>query len=218
VSITAAGLTKRFGGRPAIEDVSLRVEPGEVVGFLGPNGAGKTTTMRALLGTLRPDAGTASVTRPVGYLPETFAAYDALSVRSYLSFIARLKGASDVDEAMTRAGVADRAGRPIGRLSKGQRQRVGLAQALLGSPRAYVLDEPTIGLDPAQIVDTRNVIRGLREHAAVLLSTHLLAEAAEICDRVVVIVRGRVVAEERPSTTPDLEARFLRLVGESELQ
>ena len=238
--ITATGLTKRFGGRPAIEEVSLRVEPGEVVGFLGPNGAGKTTTMRALLGTLRPDAGTASVTRPVGYLPETFAAYDALSVRSYLAFMARLKGGSvsgpvsrthglskeslhrtasvDVDGAMTRAGIADLASRPIGRLSKGQRQRVGLAQALLGSPRAYVLDEPTIGLDPAQIVDTRRVIRDLREHAAVLLSTHVLTEAAEICDRVVVIVRGRVVAEERPAQAPDLEERFLRLVGESELR
>ncbi len=216
--ISAAGLTKSFGGRSAIEDVSFRVEPGEVVGFLGPNGAGKTTTMRILLSTLRADAGTATVTRPVGYLPETFAAYDALSVQSYLAFMARLKCANDVDEAMTRAGVTDLASRPIGRLSKGQRQRVGLAQALLGSPRAYVLDEPTIGLDPAQIVDTRRVIRALREDAAVLLSTHLLAEAAEICDRVVVIVRGRVVAEERPSDAPDLEERFLRLVGEYELQ
>jgi ABC-2 type transport system ATP-binding protein len=216
--IIASNLTKRFGGRPAIEGVSLRVEPGEVVGFLGPNGAGKTTTMRILLSTLRADEGTVSVSRPVGYLPETFAAYDALSVRSYLSFMGRLKGTRDVDDAMTRAGVADLAARPIGRLSKGQRQRVGLAQALLGSPRAYVLDEPTIGLDPKQIVDTRQVIRSLREDAAVLLSTHLLAEAAEICDRVVVIVRGRVVAEERPSDAPDLEERFLRLVGESELQ
>jgi gliding motility-associated transport system ATP-binding protein len=215
--IEAAGLTKRFGGRTAIDDVSLHVEPGEVVGFLGPNGAGKTTTMRILLGTLRADAGTATVTRPVGYLPESFAAYDALSVGSYLSFIARLKGAGDADGAMERAGVADLASRPIGRLSKGQRQRVGMAQALLGSPRTYVLDEPTIGLDPKQIVETRQVIRGLRDGAAVLLSTHLLAEAAEICDRVVVIVRGRVVAQERPSDAPDLEERFLRLVGESEL-
>ena len=129
-----------------------------------------------------------------------------------------MKRGGDVDDAMSRAGVADLAGRPVGRLSKGQRQRVGLAQALLGSPRAYVLDEPTIGLDPKQIVDTRRVIRSLREDAAVLLSTHLLAEAAEICDRVVVIVKGRIVAEERPSETPDLEERFLRLVGESELE
>jgi ABC-2 type transport system ATP-binding protein len=215
--IEASGLTKRFGGRPAIEDVSLRVERGEVVGFLGPNGAGKTTTMRILLGTLRADAGTTDVPRPVGYLPESFAAYDALSVRSYLAFMARLKGADDVEDAMTRAGVSGLAKRPVQRLSKGQRQRVGFAQALLGSPKAYVLDEPTIGLDPKQIVATRAVIRSLRDEAAVLLSTHLLAEAAEICDRVVVIVKGKVVAEERPADVPDLEERFLRLVGGSEL-
>ena len=216
--IEARGLTKRFGGRPAISDVSFRVEPGEVVGFLGPNGAGKTTTMRILLGTLRADEGQAHVVGPVGYLPETFAAYDVLSVRSYLGFIARLKSVDGIDKAMQRAGVVDLAERPVERLSKGQRQRVGMAQALLGSPRAYVLDEPTIGLDPKQIVETRNVIRSLREGAAVLLSTHLLAEAAEVCDRVVVIVRGKVVAEERPGQTPDLEERFLRLVGEAELE
>jgi ABC-2 type transport system ATP-binding protein len=218
--IEARGLTKRFGGRPAIEDVSLRVAPREIVGFLGPNGAGKTTTMRILLGTLRPDAGAADVDGPVGYMPEQFAAYDVLSVRSYLELMATLKGVSDrdeVDRVMAVAGTSDLAARPVERLSKGQKQRVGLAQALLGSPPAYVLDEPTIGLDPRQIVDTRNVIRGLREQAAVLLSTHILAEAAEICDRVVVIVRGRVVAEERPESAPDLEERFLRLVGESEL-
>ncbi len=215
--IEARGLTKGFGGRLAVDDVSLRVTPGEIVGFLGPNGAGKTTTMRMLLGTLRPDAGEVSLERPVGYLPETFAAYDALSVRSYLEFVGRLKGAHDVPEAMERAGVSSYASRPFGRLSKGQRQRVGMAQALLGSPRTYILDEPTIGLDPKQIADTRRVIRNLREGAAVLLSTHLLAEAAELCDRVVVIVRGRVVAEERPDGASDLEERFLRLVGESEL-
>jgi ABC-2 type transport system ATP-binding protein len=219
--IEARGLTKSFGGRPAISDVSFRVDDGEIVGFLGPNGAGKTTTMRILLGTLRADAGEASVTGPVGYLPETFAAYDVLSVRSYLGFVAHLKRVEDgdaVEAAMSRAGVADLASRPVERLSKGQRQRVGMAQALLGSPRAFILDEPTIGLDPAQIVDARKVIRGLREHAAVLVSTHVLAEAAEVCDRVVVIVRGKVVAVERPGETPDLEERFLRLVGEAELE
>ena len=218
--IEARGLTKHFGGRPAITDVSFRVDEGEIVGFLGPNGAGKTTTMRILLGTLRADAGTADVTGPVGFLPETFSAYDVLSVRSYLGFISTLKRVSDddaIEHAMARAGVADLATRPVERLSKGQRQRVGMAQALLGSPRAFILDEPTIGLDPAQIVEARRVITGLREGAAVLLSTHVLAEAAEVCDRVIVIVRGKVVAEERPSSTPDLEERFLRLVGEAEL-
>jgi ABC-2 type transport system ATP-binding protein len=215
--IEARGLTKRFGGRTAVEDVSFRVERGEIVGFLGPNGAGKTTTMRMLLGTLRPDAGDATVQRPLGYMPENFAAYEVLSVRSYLEHMAELKGAGDVERAMNLAGVAPLAKRPVERLSKGQKQRVGLAQALLGSPPAYVLDEPTIGLDPAQIVDTRRVIRGLRESAAVLLSTHILSEAAEICDRVIVIVRGRIAAEERPESAPDLEERFLRLVGEAEL-
>ena len=218
--IEARGRTKTFGGRPAISDASFRVEEGEVVGFLGPNGAGKTTTMRVLLGTLRADAGEIEVTRPIGYLPESFAAYEALSVRAYLEYMARMKdvrSSGSVDEAMTRAGVTDLHSRPVERLSKGQRQRVGMAQALLGSPRAYVLDEPTIGLDPRQIVDARRVIAALRERAAVLVSTHVLAEAAEVCDRVVVIVRGKVVAEERPGSTPDLEERFLRLVGESEL-
>jgi ABC-2 type transport system ATP-binding protein len=218
--IEARGLTKRFGGRTAISDVSLDVASGEIVGFLGPNGAGKTTTMRILLGTLRPDAGEATLDRPVGYLPENFAAYDVLSVRSYLEFMGRLKGVgqrSEIDRAMDAAGVDDLASRPVERLSKGQKQRVGLAQSLLGSPRTFVLDEPTIGLDPRQIVDTRRVIRTLRENAAVLLSTHILHEAAELCDRVVVIVKGKVVAEERPQSATDLEERFLRLVGESEL-
>jgi ABC-2 type transport system ATP-binding protein len=219
--IEAKGLRKSFGGRPAIDDVSFRVSEGEIVGFLGPNGAGKSTTMRILLGTLRADAGDTSIDGPVGYLPESFAAYDALSVRSYLRFIARLKNVRDddaVDRAMSRSGVADLAGRPVERLSKGQRQRVGMAQALLGSPRSYILDEPTIGLDPAQVVEARRVITGLREGAAVLLSTHVLSEAAEVCDRVVVIVRGKVVSEERPGSTPDLEERFMRLVGEAELE
>lgn len=217
--IEARGLTKRFGGRVAIEDVSFRVDAGEIVGFLGPNGAGKTTTIRLLIGTMRADSGEAVVSRPVGFVPENFAAYDVLSVRSYLELMATLKRIEldDVNRVMTASGVADLAPRPVERLSKGQRQRVGLAQALLGNPHAYVLDEPTIGLDPKQIVDTRAVIASLRDHAAVLVSTHILAEAAEMCDRVVVIVKGRVVAEERPSSAPDLEERFLRLVGESEL-
>jgi ABC-2 type transport system ATP-binding protein len=126
-------------------------------------------------------------------------------------------GEAELERVMEAAGVSDLARRPVERLSKGQRQRVGLAQALLGSPPAYVLDEPTIGLDPKQIVETREVISSLRDDAAVLLSTHLLAEASGLCDRVVVIVRGRVVAEERPEQAPDLEERFLRLVAEAEL-
>jgi len=219
--IEARGLTRHFGGREVVSDVSFTVSPGEVVGFLGPNGAGKTTTMRMLVGLLRPHSGIARVDGRLGYLPEQFTAYEALSVRSYLGFMARAKEVGDdhVERAMASAGVADLARRPFGRLSKGQRQRVGLAQAILGRPPGYVLDEPTQGLDPKQVVDARALIRSLAEAdgAAVLLSTHLLAEAAAMCDQVVVIVRGRVMATERPSAAGDLEARFLRLVGEAEL-
>ena len=219
--IHASGLSRSYGGRPAVKGVSLRVEAGEVVGFLGPNGAGKTTTLRMLVGLLCPDEGTVAVPRPVGYLPEVFSGYDALSVRSYLQFLARMKDVApdDVDRVLDATRSANLAARPVGRLSKGQRQRVGLAQALLGEPPAYVLDEPTQGLDPKQVVEARELIRALAkaDNAAVLLSTHLLAEAAAICDRVVVIARGEVVAEERPGEAADLEARFLRLVGETEL-
>jgi ABC-2 type transport system ATP-binding protein len=219
--IEAKGLSRSFGGREVVHDVDFRVGAGEVVGFLGPNGAGKTTTIRMLLGLLRPDRGSADVSRPVGYLPEQFAGYDGMSVRGYLRFMARMKQApsNEVDAAMARAGVADLARRPLARLSKGQRQRVGLAQALLGSPPGFVLDEPMQGLDPKQVVDARRVVQSLAHEvgAAVLLSTHVLAEAAAICDRVVVIVKGRVVAEERPGDAADLEARFLRLVGQAEL-
>jgi ABC-2 type transport system ATP-binding protein len=219
--IEADSLTRRFGGREVVRDVSFRVEPGEVVGFLGPNGAGKTTTMRLLTGLLRPDAGAARVHGAVGFLPEVFAGYDALSVRGYLRFMADMKRVDrvDVDRVAAATDVAELARRPIGKLSKGQRQRVGMAQALLGSPPAYLLDEPTQGLDPKQVVDARALIRSLADAgAAVLLSTHLLAEAAAMCDRVVVIARGAVRAVERPGDAPDLEQRFLRLVGEAELQ
>ena len=219
--LRASQLTRSFGGRPAVSNVSFEVAPGEVVGFLGPNGAGKTTTMRMIVGMLRPDSGRADAPEQLGFLPEVFAGYDALTAAGYLRFMAKMKGAarSDVERCLAQAGASDLASRPIGRLSKGQRQRIALAQALLGSPPAYVLDEPMQGFDPAQAVEARRLVRGLATGgAAVLVSTHLLAEAAAMCDRVVVIVRGRVVAEERPGEVADLEARFLRLVGEQELK
>lgn len=177
--------------------------------------------MRMLVGMLRPDRGHAQAPEHLGFLPEVFAGYDALSASGYLRFMARVKraGPQDVTRCLAAAGAAGLAKRPIGRLSKGQRQRIGLAQALLGSPPAYVLDEPMQGFDPAQAVEARRLVRGLAaDGAAVLVSTHLLAEAAAMCDRVVVIVRGKVVAEERPGEAADLEARFLRLVGESDLK
>ena len=219
--IEARGLTRHFGGREVVQDVTFSVDTGEVVGFLGPNGAGKTTTIRMLLGLIRPSAGSTRVGSRCGYLPEVFAGYDALSVGAYLRFMARMKRveSGEVAQAADGAGVSDLLRRPVGRLSKGQRQRVGLAQALLGRPRAYVLDEPTQGLDPRQVVETRRLVRSLAtdDGAAVLFSTHLLSEASALCDRVVVIAGGKVLAEERPGEAGALEARFLRLVGEAGL-
>ena len=221
--IRAVGLSRTFGGRQAVREATFSVERGEIVGLLWPNGAGKTTTMRMLLGLLRPSSGEAQVEGRVGYLPESFTAYDPVSVAGCLRFLARMKGVpeTEVGDALHTAGAGDLAPRPFGRLSKGQRQRVGLAQALLGRPPAYILDEPTVGLDPRQVVEARRLVRRLGdEGAAVLVSTHLLAEAAGMCDRVVVMAAGRVVGEEPigpGAPAGELESRFLRLVGEAEL-
>ncbi|MEY2453177.1 MAG: gliding motility-associated transport system ATP-binding protein [Acidimicrobiaceae bacterium] len=210
--IVADGLARTFGGHQAVDGVTFTVEPGEVVGLLGPNGSGKTTTIRMLLGLLRPHRGTAEITRPLGYLPELLQPYDGLTVRSYLRFSSRTRrlARDAVEGAMADAKVAELAERPIGRLSKGQRQRVALAQAILGAPRTLVLDEPTASLDPKQVVDVRKLVRRrANAGAAVLVSTHVLSEAAAVCDRVVVLSAGRVVAIEPPGD--DLERRFLRL-------
>lgn len=222
--IEADGLARSFGGRPALTDVSFTVDAGEVVGLLGPNGAGKTTVLRILLGLLPADRGGGSVHGEVGYLPEGHTGYDALTVGGYLRFLARAKGvpravvSDETRRVLDAVDAADLVRRPVGRLSKGQRQRVGIAQALLGSPPAYVLDEPTSGLDPAQVAGLRTLVRNLAgTGSAVLISTHLLAEAAASCDRIVVVAKGRVVATETPGDAADLEARFLRLVAEAEL-
>jgi ABC-2 type transport system ATP-binding protein len=218
--ITVDRVSRSFGGRPVLHDVSFEVAPGEVVGLLGPNGAGKSTTIRVLLGLLRASSGRTELGGRAGYLPEVFAGYDPLSVDAYLRFCCRTKDLprSAVGPALEAAVATDLSRRPIGRLSRGQRQRVGIAQAILGDPPALVLDEPTTGLDPQQVVDVRRLVRGAAERgAAVLLSTHLLAEAAAVCDRVVVIAGGRVLAEERPGDADELETRFLRLVGEAGL-
>jgi len=209
-------LTKYYGPRPAIQDVSFTVQPGEILGFLGPNGAGKTTTMRILTGYLPPTSGTASVAgfdivrqslqarRRIGYLPETVPLYPEMSVRSYLDYMAKVKGVprkvrrARIDDVMEKARVAHRAGDLIGRLSKGYRQRVGLAQALVGDPEVLILDEPTVGLDPKQIIETRGLIRGLEGSHTVILSTHILPEVGATCSRVLIISDGRIVAEDTP--------------------
>jgi ABC-2 type transport system ATP-binding protein len=211
-------LTKRYGPFTAVDDVSFRVEKGEILGFLGPNGAGKTTTMRVLTGYMPPTDGHAVVAgydvfaRPIeakrrtGYLPEIPPLYPDMTVREYLTFVARLKlkGVSKaerqerVGSAMRKTHVDDMASRQCGKLSKGYRQRVGLAQALLHDPEVLILDEPTAGLDPKQIIETRDLIRSLGGSHTIVLSTHILPEVAQTCQRVVIINKGRVVAEDTP--------------------
>jgi len=209
-------LTKRYGPTTAVDDVSFRVERGEILGFLGPNGAGKTTTMRVLTGYMPPTDGRAIVAgydifdqpieakRRIGYLPETPPLYPEMSVRDYLLFVSRIKGVpraerkTRVAEVMARTHVADMAERHCGKLSKGYRQRVGLAQALLHNPEVLVLDEPTAGLDPKQIIETRQLIKQLGGGHTVILSTHILPEVSQTCGRVVIINKGRVVAIDTP--------------------
>ncbi|HEY3885680.1 MAG TPA: ABC transporter ATP-binding protein [Vicinamibacterales bacterium] len=209
-------LTKRYGRVTAVDDVSFRVERGEILGFLGPNGAGKTTTMRILTGYMPASEGRATVAgydvfeqpleakRRTGYLPETPPLYPDMTVREYLDFVARIKGlsaaerASRVQNAMRRTHVDDMAERQCGRLSKGYRQRVGLAQATLHNPDVLILDEPTAGLDPKQIIETRDLIRSLAGDHTIILSTHILPEVSQTCQRVVIINRGRVVAVDTP--------------------
>jgi ABC-2 type transport system ATP-binding protein len=210
-------LTKRYGPVTAVDDVTFRVEKGEILGFLGPNGAGKTTTMRILTGYMPPTEGRAIVAghdvldqpleakRRIGYLPESPPLYPEMPVREYLLFCARIKGvpkaerARRVDGAMQRTRVADMAGRHCAKLSKGYKQRVGLAQAILHNPDVLILDEPTAGLDPKQILETRDLIKSLAGDHTVILSTHILPEVSQTCQRVVIINKGKVVAVDSPA-------------------
>jgi ABC-2 type transport system ATP-binding protein len=207
-------VTKRYGPVTAVDDVSFRVDAGEILGFLGPNGAGKTTTMRVITGYMPATDGQAIVAghdvfaepleakRRIGYLPETPPLCPDMTVREYLTFVARLKigkiTAADcsmrVDHTMKKTRVDDMADRHCGKLSKGYRQRVGLAQALIHDPEVLILDEPTAGLDPKQIIETRDLIKSLAGNHTIVLSTHILPEVAQTCTRVVIINRGRVVA------------------------
>jgi ABC-2 type transport system ATP-binding protein len=209
-------LTKRYGPVTAVNDVSFTVERGEILGFLGPNGAGKTTTMRVLTGYMPPSEGKAIVAgydvfeqpieakRRTGYLPETPPLYPEMTVREYLTFVARIKGVprkqskTRIDEMMKKTRIDDVAHRHCGKLSKGYRQRVGLAQALLHNPEVLILDEPTAGLDPKQIIETRQLIKGLGGDHTIILSTHILPEVSQTCQRVVIINKGKVVAVDTP--------------------
>ena len=209
-------LTKRYGPTTAVDDVNFRVEKGEVLGFLGPNGAGKTTTMRVLTGYMPPTEGKAIVAgydifeqpieakRRTGYLPETPPLYPEMTVREYLSFVAKIKGVpranrkSRIETVMERTRILDMAQRECGKLSKGYRQRVGLAQALMHNPEVLILDEPTAGLDPKQIIETRQLIKELGGDHTIILSTHILPEVSQTCQRVVIINKGRVVAIATP--------------------
>ncbi len=214
--IEVKGLTKYYGETLALDNVSFTVPKGEILGFLGPNGAGKTTTMRILTGYLSPSSGTAAiggydvveqsleVRRTIGYLPETVPLYSEMTVRDYLSYMARIRGVekrrarSRVDEVMERCGLTEVAHRLNGHLSKGYRQRVGVAQALVHEPQVLILDEPTIGLDPVQVREIRQLIKELAGEHTVILSTHILPEVSMTCQRVLIIHKGRIVAEDSP--------------------
>jgi gliding motility-associated transport system ATP-binding protein len=221
--IEVENLTKRYGPTLAVSDVSFQVNKGEILGFLGPNGAGKTTTMRIITGFLSPSAGRVRVAgfdvaesplaakKCLGYLPENPPVYTDMTVNEYLAFVGRIKGVTRGDlkkrigEVAEKCAVSDVLHRQIGKLSKGYRQRVGLAQALIHNPDVLILDEPTAGLDPKQIIETRELIKGLAGQHTVILSTHILPEVSKTCQRVVVISKGTVVAMGAPD---ELTARL----------
>jgi ABC-2 type transport system ATP-binding protein len=231
--IEVKNLTKVYGDFVAVKDVSFKAENGSILGFLGPNGAGKTTTMRVITGFMPATAGTVLIDgldifsqslearRKIGYLPESPPLYTDMRVESYLRFVAKLRGVprakieSALDHVLEVCGLTDMARRICGQLSKGYRQRVGLAQALIHDPPVLVLDEPTIGLDPRQIHEIRGLIHHLAGNRTVVLSTHILPEVSQICDKVVIIADGHVVLEEYLKQLPagtSLEDIFLQAI------
>ncbi len=232
--IEVRDLTKRYGDLVAVEHVSFTASKGEVVGFLGPNGAGKTTTMRIITGFLPATSGTVTVEgfdifhdshevrKRIGYLPENPPLYQDMTVTAYLEFVGRIKGipraalSDAVERALQRCGLTEVHRRVLGHLSKGYRQRVGLAQAIVHEPRVLVLDEPTIGLDPRQIREIRSLVRELAGERTVILSTHILQEVVQICQKVVIINEGRVVVEdqiEHLTQGAPLEEVFMRYIS-----
>ena len=230
--IEVEGVTKYFGNFPAVTDISFNVEKGEVLGFLGPNGAGKSTTMKILTGFLPPSSGRAAVAgydvvseslearRHIGYLPETVPLYTDMTVHDYLGFMGRIRGMSRdyvarrIPEVIDICRLEDYRSTHISKLSKGFRQRVGIAQAIIHEPDVLVLDEPTIGIDPIQVVETRQLIKSLGSEHTVIVSTHILPEVSMICERVVIIHEGEIVAVDRPENL----ASSLRGVERIELE
>jgi ABC-2 type transport system ATP-binding protein len=213
--IQAQNLTKYYGEIAAIREVSFQVNKGEILGFLGPNGAGKTTTMRILTAYTPPSAGMATVAgydvfarslevrKRIGYLPESVPLYPDMTVQGYLDYVAALRRVDNrrkrVGDALEKVDMSSRADMIIGKLSKGMRQRIGIAQAIVHDPEVLILDEPTIGLDPKQIMDVRQLIRRLGGEHTIILSTHILSEVEQICSRVLIINRGKIVAEDTPA-------------------
>jgi len=238
--IVAERLCKRFGNREAVIDVSFEIGPGEVFALLGPNGSGKSTVLRMIVGVLRPDSGAARVAgfdivragsearARIGYVPEDIPLYDAFRVDEFLRMMAALKGVSDdavdvaVSKARTRLDLDDQARTPIGNLSRGYRQRVAIAQAIIGSPPVLVLDEPTNGLDPRQIIDCRHLIGELAGEHAIVITSHILGEIDKVADRAAIMLGGRLLAVEalnaRDNDAFDLEQRFLELTDHNDAQ
>ena len=216
IEVEVKDLTKAFGPVTAVDGVSFSVNKGEILGFLGPNGAGKTTTMRILTGYMPATSGTAAIAgfdvfndslevrRRIGYLPEAPPLYPDMTVETYLDFVARIKGVpaekrrARVGDALKKTNIQDKRAELIKRLSRGYKQRVGLAQALVHDPEVIILDEPTVGLDPKQIIEVRHLIKGLAGSHTIILSTHILPEVSMTCDRVVIINKGKVAAVDTP--------------------
>lgn len=224
--IFLSSVVKKFGSKTAVNDVTLKIESGEVVGFLGPNGAGKTTTMRLITGYLRPSQGAVvvenlspfhdriSVLKHIGYLPENNPLYAEMKVSEYLAFIAEVKQAQSYDEIVEDVGLSDMLGVKIEELSRGYKQRVGLAAALIGDPAILVLDEPTSGLDPLEQDKIRTLIKKIAKNKLIIFSTHILSEVEDVATRLIIIQRGKIVYDgAKPKGKGAVEKLFKKLVG-----
>ena len=220
MSVKIAHIHKSFGAQQVLQDVTLDIPEGQVLGLLGPNGAGKSTLMKILIGLWKADSGSVSVPEHIGYLPENNPLYEEMYVTEYLCFMAKMTQIGDwrlkIEDLIERVGLTAEKHKHIRELSKGYRQRVGLAQALLGEPQLLILDEPTTGLDPNQLVEIRSLIRDLahgpitdnRSPLTIILSTHIMQEVREMCDRVVILDHGEIRADKMVSEVPDLEQLF----------